>query len=378
MHRKINVAIATNDSRAEYLVNAIEKIASVKSLIYFDPVPIYYKYAAALFSFSRNRRDWWNNYQWHTVTQLARKRNLYRALSKAKSEIDVLLMWGSWFNPRIKEPGGGLPFYVYQDQSCAATKEEGEPGRNTKARIKFNLSQNDTLNHAHGVFCFSNWANLQTLKAHKLASNKVHTVGWGPCSINMVGESINLPKEEPIVLFVGNEFYRKGVDILRCAIPKVIEMVANAKFLIIGSNSDKLSVEPHHALKITGVVNNEDTMKEYFRAASIFVLPHRYDRSPHVIVEAMSAGKPIIASNQGGVTDAVVDGVSGILIPVNDSESLALAIIRLLNNPDLMLKLGTAGRKIMAERFSWEKVAERMVQIIESDLYYILMKDNFP
>lgn len=374
MYKKLNIAIATNDSRAEYLATAIENFASVKSLIYFDPIPILIKYAAAFFSYSRNRRDWWNNFQWHALTQFARKNNLSSELFKVGCNIDVLLMWGSWFNPRIKEPGGGIPFYVYQDQSCAPKKEEGEPGRNSRHRIKFNLSQNETLSHAHGVFCFSNWANLQTLRAHKLASNKVHTVGWGPCSINMVEEPINLLKNEPLVLFVGNEFYRKGVDILRRAIPMVIEKVSNAKFVIIGSNSDKLSVEPHYALKMVGVVKEEEIMKQYFRAASVFVLPHRYDRSPHVIVEAMSAGKPIVASNQGGVTDAIVDGENGFLIPVNDPGSLAAAIIRLLNNPELMLKLGTAGRKIMIERFSWEKVSKRMIQIIESDLYYNLVE----
>ena len=161
--------------------------------INFDPVPLIYKYSAAIASFAPNRREWWNRYQWHPILQAGRTNRLREGMSKLSSQqVDVLLMWGSWFNPR-KGFNKDIPFYVYIDSSCGKEPDEGSivVERFHKARVRFNRQQFQTYLDCQGIFCMSNWCVKQTLKSHRINESKVHRVGWGPCSMNMLDEEIH-------------------------------------------------------------------------------------------------------------------------------------------------------------------------------------------
>ena len=85
----------------------------------------------------------------------------------------------------------------------------------------------------------------------------------------------------------------------------------------------------------------------------IFVLPSiKPDSFPVVILEAMAAGKPVIATNQGGAQEQIDDCVSGILVPVNDATIAAQQLGVLVNNPDMRTQMGQAGTKKLQEQFS--------------------------
>jgi glycosyltransferase involved in cell wall biosynthesis len=86
---------------------------------------------------------------------------------------------------------------------------------------------------------------------------------------------------------------------------------------------------------------------------NIFVLPSiKPDSFPVVILEAMAAGKPIIATNQGGAQEQIEDSVTGFLVPVNDASSAAQKLGVLVNNPDMRTRMGQAGAKKLQEQFS--------------------------
>lgn len=70
-----------------------------------------------------------------------------------------------------------------------------------------------------------------------------------------------------------------------------------------------------------------------------------------VFLEAARAGRPVIAYDHGGVGEAVVDGVTGVLVPEGDTAALADAIVQLLGDPELRSKMGEAGRRRVAEDF---------------------------
>jgi glycosyltransferase involved in cell wall biosynthesis len=85
----------------------------------------------------------------------------------------------------------------------------------------------------------------------------------------------------------------------------------------------------------------------------IFVLPSiKPDSFPVVILEAMAAGKPIIATNQGGAQEQIDDSVTGFLIPINDATIAAQKLGVLVNNPDMRTQMGQAGTKKLEEQFS--------------------------
>jgi glycosyltransferase involved in cell wall biosynthesis len=80
----------------------------------------------------------------------------------------------------------------------------------------------------------------------------------------------------------------------------------------------------------------------------------------------MAAGKPIVATNVGGIPEVVKDKRNGLLVEVNDEEKLAEAIQYFLENPDIASKVGKYNKKYVNERFSWEKNARETVEIYRS------------
>ena len=79
-----------------------------------------------------------------------------------------------------------------------------------------------------------------------------------------------------------------------------------------------------------------------------------------VLIEGMAAGKPVVATNGGGVPEIVVDGVTGILVPMGDSSAMAAAIERLLGDPPLAARMGAAGRDRVAASFTIRQTAARV------------------
>lgn len=79
-----------------------------------------------------------------------------------------------------------------------------------------------------------------------------------------------------------------------------------------------------------------------------------------VILEAMSMEKPVVATNVGGVPELIVDGVNGFLVPPNNPERLAEAVCILLKNPNLMIKMGKEGKRIVSEKFNSDINIEKL------------------
>ena len=100
-------------------------------------------------------------------------------------------------------------------------------------------------------------------------------------------------------------------------------------------------------------------------ALDVFVLPSWIEGMPITVLEAMAHGKPVVATAVGGTAEVVVDGETGLLVPPRDPGRLAAAIDRLLSDPELARRLGEAGRARVAERFSAETMAGRVLEIYD-------------
>jgi glycosyltransferase involved in cell wall biosynthesis len=123
-------------------------------------------------------------------------------------------------------------------------------------------------------------------------------------------------------------------------------------------------------ITFTGSVNHSD-VPLFLKEADIFVLPSLSEGFPVVIPEAMAAGKPVVASNVGGIPDAVTDGVTGFLVAPKNAEQLAEKIVYLIEHPEEGKRMGKAGRRLVEERFTWEKIAKRTIGI-----YKTLLEEN--
>jgi len=84
---------------------------------------------------------------------------------------------------------------------------------------------------------------------------------------------------------------------------------------------------------------------------------------PRTVIEAMAAGKPVVATNIRGCREEVVHGGTGLLVPAKDPQALAHAIIQILCNPQEAKKMGEAGRKRAEEFFDEQQVLDRQIQV---------------
>ncbi len=91
-------------------------------------------------------------------------------------------------------------------------------------------------------------------------------------------------------------------------------------------------------------------------SCDIAVLPSRAEGLPNAVLEYMAAGLPTIASRVGGNAELVQDGVTGLLVPPEDSSAIAAALLRLLRDPELSRRLAESGKKMAVESYSFERL----------------------
>ncbi len=186
-----------------------------------------------------------------------------------------------------------------------------------------------------------------------------------------------LTGEGPVtVLFVGRLVERKGVEILIRAVAD-LGCRRPVRLRIIGSGEwDPVIREAARATGTADVVSfggqatASELIQEY-EAADIFVLPAVRDSKGDteglgvVLLEAMRFERPVVASEIGGIPDIVTHERTGLLCTPGDSESLAAAIRRLVDNPEFARRLARQGRKEAAERFGWNRVLEGTATVYE-------------
>jgi glycogen synthase len=175
---------------------------------------------------------------------------------------------------------------------------------------------------------------------------------------------------EPLeILFVGRVTAFKGVFVLAKAIPKVLETHPKTRFIFVGADASnpKGGGSTIDALKasllekyrnnviFTGHVQLEEVSKYYQRAA-VCVFPSLFENFPYTCLEAMSYGKAIVGSNNGGMSDLLNDGQCGLLYTPPNENELATQIIQLLRDKNLRETLGTKAGIRVLEHFSSEKV----------------------
>jgi phosphatidylinositol alpha-mannosyltransferase len=175
------------------------------------------------------------------------------------------------------------------------------------------------------------------------------------------------------ILFVGRLEKRKGLDYLLGAYGRVKRQFPNTRLIVVGPGTklrrnyaEKISRMKLKDVVFAGRVSYAD-LPRYYRAADIFCAPATGEESFGIILlEAMAAGKPIIASNISGYASVVNDGIEGLLVPPKDEGALAQAIISLFSDATLRQQMGGRGRA-KAEEYRWERVA-RMVLNYYSEL----------
>ena len=162
---------------------------------------------------------------------------------------------------------------------------------------------------------------------------------------------------------------QKGIDDVLQALPRVIEQIPEATYAVVGAGGDlprlqsvarQLSLD--RAVKFLGQLTERELLNAYAEC-DVFVLPSAKEGFGLVFVEAMAAGKPVIAADAGGTSEVVVHGRTGLLVRYGDRDALATALVRLLSDKTLGRRMGAAGRRLAEERFSFEHFLSRFTEL---------------
>ena len=175
-------------------------------------------------------------------------------------------------------------------------------------------------------------------------------------------EEFWLPHHAPIVGNVAALVPHKGQRHFIEAARLVLPHVPDARFVIAGEGELRPALEKqikdHHLEKHVMLAGFRPDVLSVHKAFDIFVMSSVTEGLGTSLLDAMTAGKPIVATTAGGIPEVVVDGKTGFLVPPRDHQAMADAIVRLLKEEAVRTRMGAAGRARAESRFS----AERMVQ----------------
>jgi len=159
----------------------------------------------------------------------------------------------------------------------------------------------------------------------------------------------------------------KGVQTLIDATPDVVARNPDAQVAIVGDGPDLAALRErarHRGVeRAVHFLGPRERPLDAFRGMRLLVHPSWAEALPYTILEAMSVGLPIVASDVGGVGEALVDGVSGALVPPRDAGALARAVNGLLERPQEMARIGAAARARAEREFSLHTMVERTAAI---------------
>ena len=189
---------------------------------------------------------------------------------------------------------------------------------------------------------------------------------------------LGLPDGTPLVGVISRLTRLKGLEHFLEAAAMVRARVPNARFLIAGETSPmdrEYLGELQQYAERCGVAESviftglRRDVPAVLSSLDVSVMPSLNEALSNVVLESMAAGAPTVATRVGGTPEAIVDGVTGVLVPPADSRALADAIVHLLHDTRLATHLGTAARAHIVDHFS----VRRMVRSTE-DLYMELLE----
>jgi len=188
-------------------------------------------------------------------------------------------------------------------------------------------------------------------------------------TVRNLRRSLGIADDERVVLAIGRLSREKAHTDLLSAFKLVRDKhpQLKSKLVIVGDGPEraKLVATARSYASESEVIfaGQQSEVWPYYSIADVFVLPSHSEGSPNVLLEAMGAGVPIIATAVGGVPEMIEDNQSALLVPANDPSALSAAISRLLTDGDLAHRLTSNASALVSNRFSPEEYVRSLTEI---------------
>lgn len=260
----------------------------------------------------------------------------------------------------------GIPLVVTVHHSNRYTMRGGHP-RALLLRGVGGSSERQILPKARAVITLT--ASLaDRLRAAGVATERIHVIASGvdPSLFQPAYPDPCRAVDRPRIVFVGRLAEQKGLLTLLRAIPLL--RTPDTRVVLVGDGPQRAVLE--RAARSLGVADRvvfagplpHERVPAVLQHADVLVLPSRYEELGSVVLEAMHASVPVVASRVGGIPSLVEDGVSGVLVPPGDPSALARAVDRVLTEPLLARRLVAGGVRVAASH-RWDRLAPQVLEV---------------
>lgn len=250
------------------------------------------------------------------------------------------------------------------------------------------IAEREALRHAHTVIPISRFTAQKIVETNGVSEKKIRILynavpdEFASLSARGNGEPPGTNGHKKCLLSVGmlsKGFSYKGFDTVIRALPKILEITPNLRYVIVGEGNDKerlkkLAVETGVSkyVEFTGEISDLELAARY-QDCDVFVLPSRVRQSNgnwegegfgRVYVEAALAGKPVVGSRDGGAAEAVLHGKTGLLVDPSSVTEVADALLTLLHDPGLAARMGSEGQHWARENFTASALRRRLGEML--------------
>jgi glycosyltransferase involved in cell wall biosynthesis len=222
---------------------------------------------------------------------------------------------------------------------------------------------------AHGRFL----VNHERFPASKVAviPNGVDTDRFAPVfDVSAVRSELGIRTSDPVVGIVAALRPEKNHELYLEVARRIVAQLPAARFLIIGDGPCREVLQQRvNELQLGSNVmflGTREDVPRLLSAMDVFVLTSHIEANPVSILEAMSAGRPVVSTNVGSIHEAMAEGKTGFLVAPDDASQFATRVLHLLSDPSLARSMGAAGRELVVARWSVDAMVEGYERLIES------------
>jgi glycosyltransferase involved in cell wall biosynthesis len=222
---------------------------------------------------------------------------------------------------------------------------------------------------SHGQFLAK---NLKISQERVVAiSNGVDTARFAPLpDVTSIRQELGIGPADPVVGIVAALRPEKNHELFLEMASRVVHQLPTARFLVIGDGPCRDAIEQRS--RELGIVENvlmlgsRNDIPRLLAALDVFALTSHIEANPLSILEAMSVGRPVVATNVGSIHEAVSEGQTGFLVPPGDADQFADRVLQLLQKPLVCGSIGAAARRAVVARWSIEAMVQGYERLIET------------
>jgi glycosyltransferase involved in cell wall biosynthesis len=262
-----------------------------------------------------------------------------------------------------------------------ATETGRRGGIHNEYQGTINAVERHLINQSSRVICCSNYMSGQIFQAFSIPKEKLSVIRNGvdvsKFNIKIDSQAIRrryAKPDEKMVLYVGRLVHEKGVHVLIGAVPKVLSVLPDVNFVIVGEGGMKeyLSKEAwdfgvaDHVF-FPGFVD-EETLISLYKASDAAVFPSLYEPFGITALEAMAAKTPVVVSDTGGLAEIVEHDKTGVKVHPDNSDSLAWGILRVLQNQKLANVIRENAYRKVVKDYDWDVIADETIGVYRQAL----------